>query len=291
MSRRIGPNTVLDETTWNSPNYTPAASVPAVYGMPRKITGITIHHWGVEGQRYENVANYLSRRNGNTSAHFVVEAGRAACLVSPQHAAWHAGSAVGNATTIGIECRPEMSDADFQSLVELVAWLESLYGNMKIYGHKDWSATACPGKYYNKLGNLIERVNAAKASASKTAAPAPAAPKPAAPAASTYVYTVARGDTLSAIAQRMYGSGSTANVNRIASASGVTNPSRIEVGQRLNIPGIAAHTVVRGDTVSGIAKKFYGVAGPAEIKRIADFNRLADPSRIEVGQKLGIPGK
>lgn len=289
MSRRIGPNTVLDETTWNSPNYTPAGSVPAVYGQPRRITGITIHHWGVEGQRYENVANYLSRRGGNTSAHFVVEAGRAACLVSPQHAAWHAGSATGNATTIGIECRPEMSDADFQSLVELVVYLEGIYGDMKIYGHKDWSATACPGKYYNKLGTLIQRVNAAKASATKPTAPAP---KPAAPSnTGGFVYTVVRGDTLSAIASRMYGSGSTANVNRIASANGITNPSHIKVGQRLTIPGITTHVVARGDTVSGIARKFYGAGGPAEIKRIADFNRLANPSRIEVGQRLGIPGK
>lgn len=287
--QRIGPNTILDETTWNSPNYTPAASVPAVYGMARTITGITIHHWGVEGQAYENVGNFLSRAGGNTSAHFVVESGRAACLISPEHAAWHTGSAVGNATTIGIECRPEMSEGDFQSLVELVVWLESVYGEMKIYGHKDWSATACPGKYYNRLGELIERVNAAKAGAS---APAPVAPKPAAPATtgSAMTYTVVRGDTLSAIAQRMYGSASAESIHRIASASGVADPSRIEVGQELKIPGVTAHTVVPGDTVSGIALKFYGAAGPAEVRRIAEYNRLANPSRIEVGQVLGIPG-
>lgn len=159
---RIGPNTDLDETTWNSPNYTAAGNVPAAFGMRREIKGITIHHWGAEGQRFENVCNFLSRPGGTTSAHFVVEGGRAACLISPAHAAWHSGSAVGNATTIGIECRPEMTAADFTSLVELVAYLESVYGELSIYGHKDFFNTACPGKYYPELANLVKRVNEAK---------------------------------------------------------------------------------------------------------------------------------
>ena len=173
MATKIGATTWLDESTWNSPNYTPAASVKTTYGMPRTIKGITIHHWGVDRQRYENVCNYLSRRGGNTSAHFVVEAGRAACLVSPANAAWHSGSAEGNATTIGIECRPEMSAADMASLVELIVWLEGIYGSLRIYGHKDWSNTACPGRYYAQLPSIISRVNAAHSK--KTPATAPAA--------------------------------------------------------------------------------------------------------------------
>lgn len=162
MATRIGATTWLDETTWSSPNYTPAAQVPTVYGRPRKITGITVHHWGADGQRFETVANYLSRPNGNTSAHFVVEAGRAACLISPANAAWHAGNATGNATTIGIECHPEMTVGDLTSLVELIVWLEGIYGPLKIYGHRDWSTTACPGRYYPRISEIVSRVNAAK---------------------------------------------------------------------------------------------------------------------------------
>lgn len=166
MATKIGATTWLDETTWSSPNYTPAAQVPTVYGQPRRITGVTVHHWGADGQRFEDVANYLSRTGGNTSAHFVVEAGRAACLVSPTNAAWHAGSAEGNATTIGIECHPELLDGDMTSLVELIAWLEGIYGSLKVYGHRDWTQTACPGRYYPRISEIVSRVNALRAGGS-----------------------------------------------------------------------------------------------------------------------------
>lgn len=162
MGTRIGPHTVLDETTYNSPNYTPAGQVASVFGQARTIAGVTVHWWGdpSTGPSFGGVASYLSRQGGDTSAHFVVEAGRAACLVSPQDAAWHAGNATGNATTIGIECNPRCSEADLQSLVELIAWLESEYGSLNVYGHHDWTTTTCPGVYYGHLAEIIDRVNA-----------------------------------------------------------------------------------------------------------------------------------
>lgn len=64
-------------------------------------------------------------------------------------------------------------------------------------------------------------------------APAPAEPAPAAaPAARTH--TVASGDTLWAIAERFYGDGN--QYQRIADASGVSNPDLIQPGQVLTIP-------------------------------------------------------
>jgi N-acetyl-anhydromuramyl-L-alanine amidase AmpD len=85
--------------------YTPAALVPAAFGRARTIDGIVIHHWGSLGQRHDDVVKFFVSGPGATSAHFVVSAGRIDCLVSPQDAAWHSGNAVGNATTIGIECQ------------------------------------------------------------------------------------------------------------------------------------------------------------------------------------------
>lgn len=164
--------TVIDETTWNSQNYTPAASVPAVFGRPRTTSRITIHHWGNDGQSFNNVANYLSRAGGNTSAHFVVEAGRVACLVSPANAAWHSGSAEGNATSIGIECRPEMSEGDITELVALIEWLEDVYGPQEIWLHQEWSATACPGRYAAKREEIVRRVNILQGTSGEAAAPA-----------------------------------------------------------------------------------------------------------------------
>lgn len=166
--------TVIDESTWSSPNYTSAASVPAVFGRPRTTGRVTIHHWGSDGQRFDDVANFLSRPGGNTSAHFVVEAGRVACLVSPENAAWHSGSAEGNATSIGIECRPEMSEGDLAEVVALIEWLEDVYGPQEVWLHQEWSATACPGRYAAKRDEIVNRVNALQSTSGQAAAPAPA---------------------------------------------------------------------------------------------------------------------
>ncbi|WP_237220378.1 peptidoglycan recognition protein family protein [Rothia nasimurium] len=166
--------TVIDESTWSSPNYTSAASVPAVFGRPRTTGRVTIHHWGSDGQRFDDVANFLSRPGGNTSAHFVVEAGRVACLVSPENAAWHSGSAEGNATSIGIECRPEMSEGDLAEVVALIEWLEDVYGPQEVWLHQEWSATACPGRYAAKRDEIVNRVNALQGTSGQAQRPAPA---------------------------------------------------------------------------------------------------------------------
>lgn len=165
--------TVIDETTWNSPNYTPAASVPAVFGRPRTTKRIALHHWDApeKNPQFVPTCNHLSRRGGNTSAHFVVEAGRVACLVSPANAAWHAGSAEGNATSIGIECNPRMSEGDIAEVVALIEWLESVYGEQEIWLHREFSPTQCPGRYAGKRDEIVDRVNALKGTSGNAHAP------------------------------------------------------------------------------------------------------------------------
>ena len=64
------------------------------------------------------------------------------------------------------------------------------------------------------------------------AAPAPPPPPPPPPAPRTY--TVVSDDTLWAIAERFYGDGS--KYQRIADASGISNPDLIHPGQVLTIP-------------------------------------------------------
>lgn len=136
-------------TNRDSPNYTPAASARAAYGMDRVIEGITIHHWGDPNQnpQFDNIVNYLCRAGGNTSAHYVCEAGRVSCIVAPYDIAWHAGTAWGNARTIGIELNPRASDADYDTAAELVADIRSAYGDVPIYWHSYFVATACPGAW------------------------------------------------------------------------------------------------------------------------------------------------
>lgn len=170
---------VIDETTWFSPNFTPADKVPATFGLPRTCDGITTHWWNLPSfnPTFDGTAAFLSRAGGNTSAHFVVQGKRVACLVSPDDAAWHAGSARGNATTIGIEMSPWATDEDLQTLAALIRWLEKLYGkSLKVYQHKDWTATACPGVYSTKIDQLVAMVNAGPSGASTVAAaPSPTA--------------------------------------------------------------------------------------------------------------------
>ena len=136
------------ETATSSPNYTPAARVPATFGRgPRRVESITIHHWGAFGQTFDAVVRYLCRPGGSSSAHYVVEHGRASCIVDPDDAAWHAGSARGNTTSIGIECRPEATDGDYATVAELVRALRAVYGEVPLVPHSSWKATACPGRW------------------------------------------------------------------------------------------------------------------------------------------------
>lgn len=135
------------------------------YGYDSTPDGITIHHWGSMGQKHNNVVGWLRGAAGGTSndgssAHLVVSAGRCTRLEKDSRATWHAGNREGNGRTIGIECRPEMSADDWQTLVEVCADLEEEHGSLKYFLHQDWKATACPGKYADKLDDLVRDVNA-----------------------------------------------------------------------------------------------------------------------------------
>lgn len=164
------------------------SSTRSHYGYGPKPTGLTIHHWGSTGQKFENVVAWLRGKAGGTSntgssAHYVTEAGKVSQLVGDSRAAWHAGSTPGNGQTIGIECRPEMSDGDWATLVQLCADIEEEHGSMKYYRHKDWKNTACPGKYATMMGKLVKDVNAEHAARKKggTTAPKPSKPAPSKP--------------------------------------------------------------------------------------------------------------
>ena len=160
---------VIDESI-NAANFTPSASVPAVWGFQNKKRGATVHHWGNDGQSFDGVVNYLASKNArNNSAHFVLQEDRVTCIVSPDDGAWHAGHALGNAQTIGIECRPEMTPGDLDTLASLLRYLETIYGSLTIYKHSDWQNTACPGRYASKIDEIVAEIN------NVSVAPSPAA--------------------------------------------------------------------------------------------------------------------
>lgn len=139
-----------------------------------KIKSITIHHWGSRGQRFDNVVSWLCDKRAGTSAHYVVQDGKVACIVDPDRRAWHAGSSRGNHESIGIECRPEATEGDYATVAALVANLRAEYGNLPLVPHKSWTSTACPGVWdLGKIDRLARGGTPTKVPAGGTAAPAP----------------------------------------------------------------------------------------------------------------------
>lgn len=280
-------NFTIDESL-TSINFTPAAQVPAVYGQPRVILGITLHHWGTFGQVFDEVTGFLCMNTKPTSAHFVAMAGRVSCIVSPVDAAWHAGNPTGNATTIGIECRPERSAEDFETVAQLVAWLRQTYGaDLPLYRHSDWYNTACCGIWDTAEVDRRAREIATGGTVPAPAGAAPLPPAPAAPAApaSTSQCIVESGDTLSSIGTQFGVAWAD-----IASLNGISAPYTISVGQVLNLPGAAIDRVTQcivepGDTLSGIAAQFS--VGLQDL--VAANPGLGNPNLIHAGQVLNLP--
>lgn len=112
----------------------------------------------------------------------------------------------------------------------------------------------------------------------------------------TATYRVRAGDTVSAIAAR-----TGTSVAAIVAANNLGPDALIKVGQVLRLPSAAGsgarteaprpttttttHTVVAGDTVSALAKR-YGTT----VAEIVAANRLDSRALIVIGQRLTIPG-
>ena len=99
-------------------------------------------------------------------------------------------------------------------------------------------------------------------------------------------YTVKAGDTLYSIAGRF---GMT--LDEIMSLNRITDPSRIQVGQVLQVydnsgepaPELTTYVVRAGDTLYSIARRF-GMT----LDEIMSLNGITDPSRIQIGQVLQV---
>jgi len=95
-------------------------------------------------------------------------------------------------------------------------------------------------------------------------------------------YAVEPGDTLSELARR-FG----VSVDDLARANNLTDRNRVIAGRSLEIPGSAparAHTVARGETLSGIATR-YGV----DIAGLAAANGIVRVDLVREGARLVVP--
>ena len=95
------------------------------------------------------------------------------------------------------------------------------------------------------------------------------------------IYIVRSGDTLAKVANMF-----DVSVNTILWANDMTKGSTLKVGQTLVILPMngVMHTVVAGDTLKSITKKYSG-----DLNEIADFNDLAITDKLAIGDTIMIP--
>jgi LysM repeat protein len=108
-------------------------------------------------------------------------------------------------------------------------------------------------------------------------------------------YTIQAGDTLYALALKW-----NTTSDAIASLNGITDPSALQIGQVLKVPGGAAvsgsasasaggtpstYTIVGGDNLSTLATKW-----GTTVDAIASLNGINDPTLLRIGQVLKMPG-
>ena len=169
----------LRQNPANGGNYSPDRSA---YGG--RINKIVIHHAATTdfdgiGATFRALGRYASAhygvgRNNNVDQY-----------VAEKDVAWHAGNWAANISSIGIENvnasgAPDwaVADSTFNTLVELVRDIAKRNGllplrvGISLFGHKDFSATACPGQLYGRLQELADKVN----NGSSTGAPVPSQP-------------------------------------------------------------------------------------------------------------------
>lgn len=157
------------ETQYNAPAYMAGRS-------GKQVEGIVVHHYGVMGSTYAGTIRTLTKPTAAASAHFVIDADRVAQLVALSDTAYHADNWPINLTTIGIECPPECTAEQVDTLVTLIADLYKCYGRvLPLSGHKDHTKTVCPGRYYPMLQDIQARATALWLSAN---APDPQQPAP-----------------------------------------------------------------------------------------------------------------
>ena len=160
----------------------------------RRIDKVIIHH---------NAGNLTIRgcydvwQSRPASAHYQVQTdGRIGQLVWDRDTAWHAGNFAANTTSIGIEHADvssdpwSVSDACLDNGAHLVAAVCKFYGlgrpvwGKNVFGHKDFSATACPASlagsqhaaYMARAQYWYDQMTGATSAPALTPAPAPATP-------------------------------------------------------------------------------------------------------------------
>ena len=117
-----------------------------------KPTGIVLHHAAASSASVETVHSW-HRGNGwaGIGYHFYVRKDGKIYRGRPEN--WIGAHTVGKNDAIGICAeghfdKETMSSAQKNAIVSVLQYLYEKYGVLSVTRHKDWDATACPGKNY-----------------------------------------------------------------------------------------------------------------------------------------------
>jgi LysM repeat protein len=98
-------------------------------------------------------------------------------------------------------------------------------------------------------------------------------------------HVVRVGDSGSALAQRYLGRAD--GWPTVALLNGLLPERPLHVGQRLVFPVVFDHALRPGESLAGLAQRFYGDPERSDI--LTGFNAVDDPRRLSVGQTVEIP--
>ncbi len=99
------------------------------------------------------------------------------------------------------------------------------------------------------------------------------------------VHRARPGDTWSVLAKRHLGRASA--YSALAELNGFAPEKPLRVGERIVLPVVLRHTLVRGETLASLAELFYG--DDRKSRTLQVFNRIEDTRRLAVGTKLEVP--
>lgn len=225
-----------------------------------KIDTITIHC--VVGQcTVETLGNIFAPTSRQASSNYGVGTdGKIGMYVEEKDRSWCSSSAANDNRAVTIEVASDtkhpyaVNDRAFAALLDLVTDICKRNGIKKLVWstkkadrmnhkngcnmtvHRDYANKSCPGDYlYIRHGEIAAEVNR-RLGVTDTAPDAGAGQ-------GVTVYTVKKGDTLSAIAAKH---GTT--YQKIAAYNGIKNPNVIRVGQKIKIPtATAPESFAKGD--------------------------------------------
>ncbi len=258
----------------------------------KKIEAITIHHMaGI--LTAEQCGKLFQAQGRNGSSHYGIgNNGKIGQYVDESNTAWTNSNFDSNCKSVTIEtsnCENggqwKVSDKALNSLIKLVADigkrnnLGTLVKGKNVTWHSMYTSTACPGPY------LLSKMDYIVAEANKINAPKP----------TTVPTTTGRkiGDIVNI--NGVYTSSTSTNkliplknkgtITKII--KGARNPYLLDngnigwVNDGCIVGSSKTYVVKKGDTLSGIAKKYN-----TTYQKIASDNNISDPNKIYIGQKL-----